>query len=63
MVNPLALNDAELEAPRALEDGTNQLLLGDPVLAELHDLGLVEVRAGRDCSWALTMRGRLYPTD
>jgi len=63
MLNRLSLNEAELDALRGLQRGTNQLVFADPIWAELQDVGLVEVRGGRVGTWALTFRGRSYKTD
>ena len=63
MVNSLSLNEAELDALRALREDNNQLTFADPIWAELQDVGLVEARGARAGTWTLTFRGRGYLTD
>ena len=63
MPNSLRLNEAELDALRGLQQGTNQLVFADPIWAELQDVGLIEARGARVGTWALTFRGRSYKTD
>jgi hypothetical protein len=63
MVNSLSLNEAQLDALRGLQHGTNQLAFADPIWAELLDVGLVQARGARVGAWALTLRGRGYRTE
>ena len=62
MVNSLELSDAEVEAIRGLQSGTNQVAPEDPVWDTLRDSGLVQRRGTGIPVWSLTMRGRLYRT-
>ena len=63
MPNSLSLTEAELDALRGLQQGTNKLVFADPICAELQDVGLIEARGARVGTWALTFRGRSYKTD
>lgn len=63
MVNSLSLNDAELDALRGLQQGSNEIAFADPIWAELQDVGLIQVRGARVGAWVLTLRGRGYRTD
>jgi anti-sigma regulatory factor (Ser/Thr protein kinase) len=62
MVNSLELNDAEVEAIRGLQSGTNQVAPEDPIWDTLRDIGLVQRKGTGVPVWSLTMRGRLYRT-
>jgi serine/threonine-protein kinase RsbW len=63
MVNSLQLSDAEVDAMRGLQSGTNQIGPEDEVWLALHDVGLVQRKGTGVPVWTLTMRGRLYRTD
>jgi hypothetical protein len=63
VINTLALNEAELDAIRGLQQGTDRLAFADTIWAELQDVGLVEARGARVGVWALTSRGRRYHAD
>ena len=62
MANSLQLSDAEIDAVRGLQSGTNQIAPDDPVWSALRDVGLVQRKGTGIPVWSLTMRGRLYRT-
>jgi hypothetical protein len=61
MVNPLHLNDAELDAIRGLQFGMNRVGADDPIWDELEAVGLVDTRTGLIPQ--LTPLGERYRTD
>jgi anti-sigma regulatory factor (Ser/Thr protein kinase) len=63
MANSLQLSDAEIDAVRGLQSGTNRIAPGDPVWLALRDVGLVQRKGSSIPVWSLTMRGRLYRTE
>jgi anti-sigma regulatory factor (Ser/Thr protein kinase) len=63
MANALQLSDAEIDAMRGLQSGTNQIAPEDPVWLVLRDVGLVHRKGTGIPVWSLTMRGRLYRTE
>jgi serine/threonine-protein kinase RsbW len=64
MANALQLGDAEIDAVRGLQSGTNQIAPDDPVWLALRDVGLIQRKGTTGIPvWSLTMRGRLYRTE
>jgi hypothetical protein len=61
VINPLELNEAELDALRGLQIGMNRVGADDPVWEELEVLGLVDTRTALVPQ--LTPLGRRYRTD
>jgi hypothetical protein len=61
MVNPLDLNEVELDAIRGLQAEMNRVGADDPIWDALEELGLVDRRTGLIPQ--LTMLGSRYRTD